>query len=96
MKKLLILLLAATAALSAFAFGCKGSADNSNGQNGNVNMQELIEEDENCPDGNCPKNDGDDNAEPSPDVLPHMRKKRNDKLPPHNDPAPVPPRRHRK
>ena len=96
MKKLLIILLTAISAVSAFTLGCNGKTDNSNEQSDNVNIQEFNNEDEKCPDGNCPDNSGEDNAEPSPDVLPHMRKKRNDKLPPHNDPAPVPPRRHRK
>ena len=90
MKKLLVLLLSVTAALSAFAFGCSGSSDRTNGQHGNTDTQrQVVEDEEGCPDGDC-------EDMPSPELLPHMHKKRNDRLPPHVDPAPVPPHRHGK
>ncbi|MDE6104329.1 MAG: hypothetical protein K2G38_01395 [Clostridia bacterium] len=87
MKKLLILLLTATAAISAFAAGCSGSSDRTNGQHGNDDTRQQVTEDgETCPDGEC-------KDMPAPELLPHIPKKRNDRLPPHIDPAPVPPHR---
>lgn len=90
MKKLLVLLLTVTAALSAFAFGCKDTGGNSNGHGRSNDMQqEIIDEGETCPDGNC-------EDMPSPELLPHMHKRRGDKLPPHTDPQPLPPPHHKK